>query len=241
MINIRITPESSKKLYAEIQHKIDGAKELNSVITKDELMSTAFSIGSLKFIKRTNMQARSDKKSFHHVYEWNKVGSESGRLFRLLKKRSSGGAASVYYKFNNSKNKVPIPPALKVPGKTGKSVTKSGIFKNKAEVMENGKSTSFITNRTIAFLSDGSTIFVPSGKKINIKNPGGAATSGSFEKHFRMWWMANFPHILNNAGVIVKLEKNVARALNRKNAGRQAARLAISQTLQKYKITGSVI
>lgn len=241
MIKINITPKSSKSLYTEIQHKIDGAKELNSVMTKDQLMSTAFSIGSLKFIKRTNMQARSNKKSFHHVYEWNKVGSESGRLFRILKKRSSGGAASIYYKFNNSKNKVPIPPALKVPGKTGKAVTRSGIFKNKAEVMESGRSTSFITNRTIAFLDNKNIVFVPEGKKINIKNPGGSETVGSFEKHFRSWWTINFPHILDNAGVIIKLEKNVARALNRKNAGRQAAKLAISQTLQKYRTTGSVI
>jgi len=207
MISLYITKQSSTRLYAEIENKVGGIKELTTVATKHQLVSAAFSIGALKFIKRTNILSRSLGKSFHHVYDWNQLGMESGRLFRIIKRQETGGHASIYYKFNNSRKRVPIAPELKSPGKTGKVVNRSSIFKRKAEVMENGKPASFVTSRTIAFSNKGRIIFVHKGKTINIKNPGGKDTTGSFEAHFRSWWMANFPLILDNSGVTKKLEK----------------------------------
>ncbi len=242
MININVSPKSSKLLYAEIENKIDGIKELNTVKTKNEIISAAFSISSLKFIKTTNMTARSIKKSFHHVYEWNQVGTESGRLFRIIKKQESGGNASVYYKFNNSKKKAPISKILSTPGENGKSVTRSGIFKRKAEVMESGSQVSFITSRYIAFSpKSGGIVFVPPGRTITIKNPGGEGTSGTFEKHFKTWWAMNFNKVFNESGIITNLEKNVASALSKNNAGKNAAAAAIQRTLSSYQIVGSVI
>lgn len=241
MISIKVTPKSSKLLYNEIQNKIDGVKEFNTAITRRQLMSAAFSIGSMDFVKKTHVLSRSLKKSFHHVYEWNQVGTESGRLYRIIKRNETGGSGSIYYKFNNSRKKSPIDPGLKSPGRTGKVVTTSGIFKRKAEVMEDGQSVSFLTSRTIAFMSSDGIKFIPEGKLVKIRKPGGDETTGSFEKHFRVWWMTNFPHILVKAGVVKKLEMNLARALNKKNAGRYAAKQAISQTLNKYTLTGSVI
>lgn len=242
MISLTVTPESSKRLYVEIQNKIDGMKELKSVQTKNELISTAFSISALKFVSKTNMLARSAKKSFHHVYEWDSVGKESGRLFRIIKKQNTGGSASIYYRFNNSKKNSPIASALKVPGPTGKVVTRSGIFKKKAEVMESGQSVNFITSRYIAFSpKGGGLVFVPPGRTINIKSPGGSATTGSFEKHFKIWWTTHFQTSLDEKGIFSKLEKNVARALNKKNAGRSAAKIAILDTLKSYQKIGSII
>lgn len=242
MINIYISPDSSKRMYAEIQNKVDGIKELKSVRSKNEIMSAEFSMSALKFVKKTNLMARSAKNSFHHVYEWGGTGNESSRLFRIFKKQQASGAASIYYKFNNSKKKSPIAESLKIPGVSGKRVTKSGIFKRKAEVMESGQQVNFITSRYIAFSPKGGGIaFIPPGKTINIKNPGGKNTSGSFEKHFRLWWNTHFGTSLDNAGVYAKLEKNIARALSRKNAGKNAARSAIESTLRPYQTIGSVI
>lgn len=242
MINITFSESSKKALYAEINNKVDGMRELNTVYAKNEIMSAAFSISAIKFVKQTNMMARSVKKSFHHVYEWNKVGNETGRLFRVLKKQEGGGNASIYYKFNNSKAASPIAAQLKVPGKTGKSVLKSGVFKRKAEVMESGKSVSFITSRTIVFSPrNGGIVFIPPGKTINIKSPGGDSTSGSFDAHFRSWWQINFASILNESGVISKLEKNVAKALGKQNSGKAMVRSEIKRTLAPYSTVGSVI
>lgn len=241
MISLRITSESTNRLYAEINNKLEGARELTTVRTKTQLMNTAFSLSSLKFIKQTNALGRSAKKRFHHVYEWGGTGKESARLFRLIKKQASGGNASIYYKFNNSKKMSPIARSLKVPGPTGRIVEKSGIFKKKAEVMESGKSVSFITRKHIAFSSGNGIVFIPPGKTISIKSPGGDSTTGSFEEHFRTWWMTNFPTSLDSAGIPQKLERNVARALSPTNAGRSSARYAIETTLGQYQITGSVI
>lgn len=241
MISIKVDPISVSRIYSEIDNKIEGIKELNTVQTKKQLMDVAFSRSALKFVKTTNMLARSDKSSFHHIYEWGGAGNEASRLFRIIKKSGTGGSASIYYKFNNSSKKSPIDPVLSNPGPTGKYVSKSGIFKRKAEVMESGSPVSFMTTRTIAIAPGGSIVFIPPGKTINIKSPGGPGVAGSFEKHYRSWWMTNFPTALDDAGIPKKLEVNVARALNRTGAGRSAARNAINSTLGRYKIIGSVI
>lgn len=242
MINVRVSETSSKSLYAEIEKKIDGMKELNTVRTKNQILSAEFSMSAIKFVKTTNLLARSAKKHFHHVYDWNGVGAEPSRLFRIIKTQESSGTASIYYKFNNSRKKAPIAKELSTPGPSGRKVTRSGIFKRKAEIMESGKSVNFTTSRYIAFSPKGKGIvFIPPGKSITIKNPGGADTVGSFEKHFRTWWMANFGNSLEQSGVYLKLEKNIARALNKRNAGRSAARDAIYSTLKQYQVIGSVI
>lgn len=242
MINLKITPESQAELFAEIDKKIDGMKELTTAYTQKELMDVAFSIAALKFVKTTNMYARSNKNAFHHVYEWQEVGRESGRLFRIIKRSGSAGAATIYTRFNNSKKQAPIAPALRNPGPTGAVVKRSGVFKDKANVMESGKPVQFITTRTIAFSPNNrGIVFVPPGKTISIKNPGGNDVKGSFGKHFITWWNLNFPSILDDSGVIINIQKNVARTLNRKGAGRSAVREAIFRSTSAYKTVGSII
>ena len=241
MINIRVTESSQKELFMEVKNKIDGVKELTTTETKRLLLDTAFSISAVKFVQKTNMLARSNKDAFHHVYEWGGTGEESNRLFRIIKKSVSGGNASVYYKFNNSRKNAPIADVLTVPGKTGKTVRRSGIFKRKAEVMEKGSPVSFVTSRTIAIPSGGSISFIPPGKTINIKNPGGSGTNGSFRKHFLSWWPTYFPNSLDSKGVPKALEEAVARSLSRRMASRSSVRSAIRSTLGRYKTIGSVI
>lgn len=241
MISIIIDPSSTNMMYASINAKIDGIKELLSPQTKKQLVDVAFSKSALAFVKKTNMIARSNKESFHHVYEWLGSGQETSRLFRVIKKNNSPGSASVYYRFNTSKKKAPISSILKVPGPTGKVVTRSGVFKNKAEVMESGSEVSFITRRTIAIPSGKSISFIPPGKNVRIKSPGGPSVAGSFNRHFLTWWSANFPNSLEREGILNKLEISVAKALSRDNAGKDAARSAISTTLGRYKVIGSVI
>lgn len=241
MINIFISPESESRMYAEIRNKVEGIKELKTVDSKNRIMAAAFSISSLKFVRATNMMARSSKANFHHIYEWGGAGSESSRLFRIIKKQHTGGSASIYYKFNNSRKNSPIARELKVPGKTGRVVKKSGVFKRKAEVMENGTPVSFVTSRTIAIPSNGRVAFIPAGKNITIRNPGGSETTGSFEKFFRSWWTTNFSRNFDRSGIPQKLESRIAAALSRNNAGRSAARDAIISVLNTNTRVGSIV
>jgi hypothetical protein len=241
MINVRITEASAKSLYVEIGKKIQGSQELISVATQNRVMDVAYSKAAVKFLRDTHLLAMSNKKSLHHVYEWGQTGKETGRLYRLIKRRQSGGSAIVYYKFINSKKKSPIHPNLKVPGPTGKVVTKSSVFKKKAAVMESGMATRFVTRKAQPVPVGRGVQFVPRGYKVYNNNPGGAAVVGSFEKQFRSWWMMHFPTILENSGVISKLEKDVAKALSRRGAGKGAAKAAIAKSLSRRKIIGSIV
>lgn len=242
MISIRVSKVSEKMLFTELRDKISGMHEVNSAISRTEIANAAFSMSALKFIQDTDFKAASrGRKSLHHVYEWNKTGNESGRLFRIIKTNEMPGAMSVYYRFNNSKKVVPIPQALKSPGKTGKSVKKSKVFKKKAEVMESGNSVSFITKKTIVFLNKKNLVFVPEGKNITIKNPGGSQTTNGFSKHFMSWWSTKPNFIVKKSGMFETIEKSVAKALSRKKAGKQAARDAVRLSTSKYTIVRNVV
>lgn len=217
-------------------------KELSSPMSKRQIADAAFSMSVVQFLKNTDLKASSrGRKSLHHVYEWNEVGEQSGRLFRIIKTNEAPGAMSIYYKFNNSKKVVPIPKALKTPGPTGKSVKKSKIFKRKAEVMEEGRSVSFQTKKTIVFLQKRNLVFVPKNKVINILNPGGKQTTNAFSKHFISWWSTKPNSIITKSGMFESLEKNVSRALSKKKAGRQAAMDAIRKTTNKYTVVRNVV
>lgn len=240
MINIKITKDSSQKLYREVQNKINGSKELTSTKTRGELLDAVFSLSSLEFLKDTNIRARSFPKKYHHVYDWGQVGKESGRLFRLVHTKR-GTSSSVYYTFNNSRRVVPVSSNLKTPGKTGKYVRKSKIFKRKAEVMESGSPVGFTTSKTIVFSGPEGLVFVPPGKSIYIKSPGGEETNNAFSEHFLSWWMVKPEQIALKNNIYAKLENSVAKSLNVTGAGRSAASSSISRTLRPYKLSGSVI
>jgi hypothetical protein len=51
--------------------------------------------------------ARVKPASLHHVYEWNKVGQETSRLFKLNKMDADGLSFRVTYDFKLSKSAVP--------------------------------------------------------------------------------------------------------------------------------------
>lgn len=241
MISVQISEKSKDTLFLELKNKTEGIKEINSSTSKKEIADAVFSMSALDFIKTTNMKARSMKSYLHHVYDWNELGKESGRLFRIIKTNQVPGSMSIYYRFNNSNNKVPVPNQLKNPGKTGKSVKKSFIFKKKAEVMESGKQVSFITNNTIVFLKNKEIKFIPKNKLIRIANPGGKDTENGFLKHFISWWSTKPEQIVEKSGMFPRIEKNVANSLNVKFAGNKEARSAIRKTTLQYATTGSIV
>lgn len=96
-----------------------------------------------KFLPYVNAMARANRKSLHHVYEWNKTGITSARLFDLAIPSSSRGKAnfSMKLEFRPSKSLVPLTEAQRRPNPyTGAVVEQRHIFYNKAMVMEYGQS-----------------------------------------------------------------------------------------------------
>lgn len=94
-----------------------------------------------KFVPYVNQRAKLSPTTLHHVYEWNKVGVTSGRLFNPVIARVGRRKASftVQMVFTPSKTLVPLTEAQLTPGPTGKVVKKRYRFYNKAQVMEFGE------------------------------------------------------------------------------------------------------
>ena len=110
-------------------------------------------------------QARSNPAALHHIYEWNKTGSPSARLFDLDYTVSNLGL-SLRGTFTQSKTI-----------KEGSSVP----FYDKAKIMENGIPVTIRPKkRVLAFTIDNEEIFT--SNDVTVDNPGGTEVQGSFEK-----------------------------------------------------------
>jgi len=94
-----------------------------------------------KFLPYVNAISLANKKSMHHLYEWNKVGQTSARLFNLVIPATSRGKANFTMRvdFKPSKTLVPLTQAQSTPGPNGRVVEKKHVFYNKAMVMEYGQ------------------------------------------------------------------------------------------------------
>jgi len=115
--------------------------------------------------------ARSKPKSLHHVYEWKKSGNKSSRLFRVNKISDEGLSFRINYSFSPSKSMVPTT--------NGK---RRHVFANKASIMEAGKPLVIRPKSSdrLVFQVDGETVFMPKGKSVTVKRPGGSAATNQF-------------------------------------------------------------
>ena len=150
--------------------------------------------------KYIDARARMNERSLHHVYEWDKVGSESNRLFR----------------FNVNANKYTINISGDfLPSKT-KRARSSKPFVDKASVMENGISVVIEPKKSevLAFEDDGELVFTT--KSIYVDHPGGDEVSGSFgrvvDDFFNVYYTN---YILNALMADLQTAKEFIRYFNR--------------------------
>lgn len=120
--------------------------------------------------------ARANPDALHHIYEWYQVGSPSGRLF------------DIDYTVNNY--------GLSMNGELTQSQTvKSGSkdpFYDKAKIMEEGVGVTITPKKSsvLVFEDGGKTVFTKNS--VRVENPGGAATQGSFDRVFEMFFTSYF-------------------------------------------------
>ena len=242
MIQFKIDQASINNMFTEFNKKYYAIEELTKPRTLEEIAKASFTISGKKFVAAVDRKAKIFPKKYHHVYEWNQVGSPNARLFTLKRAKISGGGHLVISaEFKTSNRPVPIPRALTTPGKTGKYVNKKHIFANKAQVMENGLPIRFQTSRTIAFLAGQGITFVPEGKVINILNPGGKLVRGAFKQLALQWYRDNYSHAVDSSGIFKNIENKLSFILNNKNAGPVQARQAIKEIAERYSEGISVI
>ncbi len=111
-----------------------------------------------------DQKARMNTESLHHVYEWNRIGEKSARLFS--------------FNVNAGKNLISFSGKF-LPSRST-SDTSSEPFANKAERMENKIAITIEPQNSelLAFEDDGQMFFT--SNSIYIANPGGDAVAGSF-------------------------------------------------------------
>lgn len=216
MIQLQI---NSDEMFKELNLKANALESLKSEAALDELSQAIFQITGKAFVNSVDIYARQNPKSMHHVYEWGSIGMKTGRLFVIRKESIGGGILAVASDFLQSRKPVPISPDLLIPGTTGKKVTRRSVFKNKASVMESGKSVSYIATRIQAFMGENGLIFIRPGTAINIKNPGGIATKNAFANYMLEWYSVNAGAVVDSSGLAEKLAADVSAVLNLNNTG----------------------
>jgi len=141
-----------------------------------------------------DMNARIDPQILHHMYEWNRVGSPSARLYDLSYTVSNLGL-SVKSSFRQSTS---IKEGSNVP------------FYDKARIMENGIPITIKPrlSSVLAFDDNGETVFTK--KPITIDQPGGPFVEGGFEKTFNSFMQYFSQAFLLSSGIGSYLKNPIA-------------------------------
>jgi hypothetical protein len=135
-------------------------------------------------------KARGNPEALHHVYEWDMVGSPSGRLFE--------------FSVNTSQNFISFVGSL-LPSRTV-SGTSTEPFVDKAVIMEKQITITIDPENSdfLAFEDDGELIFT--SESIVIDTPGGSAVGGSFEAVVREFFNSYLTvGLLKSSGIFDKL------------------------------------
>ena len=150
--------------------------------------------------------ARSKPKSLHHVYEWKKVGNRSARLFELKFLSQEGLSFKLGYSFKPSKSFVP----------SQKESKRRHVFIEKARIMEAG--TPLVISpkysQRLVFQSDGETIFMPKGKSVTVRRPGGKAATNQFSLAHGRFFSSNLVGLsIRKSGFQKIFNAGIAKAL----------------------------
>lgn len=238
MVNVVVTKKSLDALLREVKLKVDGTSSIITPYNREQIAKAAFTIIGKEFVRQTNRYAAANRKSMHHVYEWNKAGNNSNRLFTLNRDYVQGGRLIISTKFLESKTSVPVSPQLRRAGKNGKSVKGGHVFRKKASIMESGRPVHIQAKgaKALAFPGRNGIVFIPRGRSVTIKNPGGKAVVGSFTRHTRQWFMnpTNTTGTLLSSGYLKKLEVEIAKCLTVNDAGASKVSTTIKKVSDEY-------
>ena len=143
--------------------------------------------------------ARVNPKALHHIYEWYKVGSPDARLYDINYTVSNLGLSFV----STLKQSTSIKDGSNVP------------FYNKAKIMEEGTPVTIKPNKAdvLVFEDGGETVFTKG--KVTVSNPGGQATTGSFNKVVDVFFNKYFTQaFLKSSGIKQYLENPITYKKN---------------------------
>jgi hypothetical protein len=231
MIKLQISQKDIDNLNKQLIMKVEAIGELTKGPILNDIAKAAFVILGKRFLSATDTHSAINPKKMHHIYEWNRVGERSARLFILERSAILSGNLVISTKFLQSKTPVPIPRGLQVPGSNNRSVTTRHIFRNKADIMENGKPVRIESRKMLAFMGRNGMHFVQPGTVINILNPGGIEVKHSFEKFMLEWYSSHAQVIIDSSGLYETIVKEAAIILNKNNTGMVEIRKMVKQVV----------
>ncbi len=188
---------------ASVMGRLTSNREFKNLFKK-----TLFDQIDKDFGEFMDSSARVKPKSLHHVYEWNRTGQKTSRLFKIKRIDADGLSFRIGYDFKLSKTSVPS---------KNKKQKKKYIFANKASVMEAGMPV-IIRPRSaerLVFELDGITVFMPKGSSVTVKSPGGRASSNQFRLHFGRYFGGELVNSsIKNSGFQRIFNPKIAKALS---------------------------
>lgn len=217
--------------------KIDGA-ELNKKLKNAVEYSTAYvySIEETKTIfykelaecvvdtlnKYVDSQARVNPQKLHHVYEWNMIGEENGRLFK--------------FKTTLNKNGIRVDGSF-LPSKTI-SNNANEPFTNKAYIMENSIAIEISPRNSdvLVFESGDQTVFTTNS--IYVEHPGGPHVEDGFGDTINSFFNTYFTYailqpMLNKLSTQLEYDKGFAAGTRvGRSAGIKAGREYLLSTVR---------
>ena len=141
---------------------VEGVNKGKKIFLNNLGKSTIYAIG-----RYIDVEAKANSAALHQVYEWYQVGSPAARLFDLDYTVSNAGLS------------------LSSTFRQSRSLSEGGTvpFYNKAKIMEDGIPVTIKPKRSaLRFTAGGEEIFTR--KPVTVRNPGGQAVQGSFERTF---------------------------------------------------------
>ncbi len=150
-------------------------------------------------------KARTSRKAFHHVYEWDRSGDNEARLFKLKQLPADGLSLKINYELLDSKSFVP-----------SENSNNRHVFVKKASVMEEGKTVVIAPrfSERLVFDVNGYTVFMPKGESVTVRKPGGAGTKNSFFSAYKYFFTGQLVNMsIKKSGFQKLFNSSLSRAL----------------------------
>ena len=169
---------------------------------------TIFAQIDKEFGEYIDSKARIKPQSLHHVYEWNRAGRSSARLFKLRQIDAMGLSFKIDFDYKLSKTSVPS---------KNKKQKKKYIFANKASVMEIGLPIVIRPKSAerLVFELDRITVFMPKGSSVTVKRPGGSGARNQFKLAYSQYFSGQLVSAaIRNSGFQNIFNLKMAQALD---------------------------
>jgi hypothetical protein len=225
MINLRYDTKSfSTTLKNTVEYSLgflDGAK-MGTIIFNTKLAQ----ITEEALKQYIDVRSRANPESLHHVYEWNRVGDSSARLFEI-------NAVA-------SKNSIVFSGQF-IPSRSV-SETSNEPFVDKANIMENAISI-LIEPRSSDFLAfdvDGQQVFTVNS--VFIENPGGDEVAGSFGRAVDDFFEVYFTStVLRQSGIFEQLSFPKEFAQNFASGAKMGRGMGRKAGMEYMNIKGGIL